>query len=860
VVSLLLALLAMLAPAPPATTPLRLPPGVPIYIADQEPEPVRRAAKDLQRDLNDVLGRDSPLVNRFDAIEARPAIVIVGPASGDGASRHPAITGREAHGVFVRGEHVVLQGADARGTTYAIYTFSERLLGIPPCWFWASWKPLRQDAVTVAAGTELVFESPSVRFRAWFPNDTDLLSPWRARAPEHSEAILETMLRLKLNTLEGGMMDAGSFDRPYTAGRLPRLARDRGLALTGHHMLIFGSDYGNWSAYWTKIRHREPPGLAIANVTALEDFWRYHIETGLREKLEMIWLIGFRGDRDIPFWETFRDAPASDAARARVIEEMMARQVALLKEVTKDPAPLARVTLYNENSDFFAQGLLRPPDEPNLIWTFVAARRDHFPAEDVRRYRNDANRPIGYYMNFQFTSSGAHLAQAEGPWKMEQNFRMVNHSSGRPLEFSVVNAGNIREFLLELSANAAMMNDLGSYRTDGFLEQFCGQYFGPANGAAVAALYRDFYDAYWTQKKPDLPGFDRQYVFQDQRYARAIESILAQLQKGRNLDPLDERAKGAAGGYFRIVPQDNGAANQVDAILHGTSAAIERLTPVVARADALRPVIAEQGRSFFNDHLRVQAHFMLHLNRALQSVAGALAALPDKGNAARSLRSARESLGAIKAVLHEAEHDRFTGWYDGDRLFGVSRLTERVDAAIGALGGDPSTAHVPGQEVPRSGPPAVDDGNAESLEFLQAANANRGDPTQYTSPVTAARTFLAALEERDLKKVAAATALRAATESKNKALFQSILAQKLGQEDLDELARKLSGYELAGTSAPTVDITRIVATRPEGNGIVRRTLTMRREKAGWKLQDISDEGALAKPITVPRIDRRGNRK
>jgi hypothetical protein len=214
---------------------------------------------------------------------------------------------------------VVLQGADPRGTIYAIYTFSEQILGIPPLWFWASWKPTRRDRLDVASGTEILFAPPSVKWRAWFPNDTDLLTPWRARSPENPEAILETMLRLKLNTLEGGMMDAASFDRPYRAGRQTQLARHRGLSVTGHHMLIFGSDYQHWDAYWRKIRHQEPPRKTIADTRALEAFWGYHIETGIREKLEMIWLIGFRGDRDIPFWETFPDAPESDAARARVI-------------------------------------------------------------------------------------------------------------------------------------------------------------------------------------------------------------------------------------------------------------------------------------------------------------------------------------------------------------------------------------------------------------------------------------------------------------------------------------------------------------------------------------------------------------
>jgi hypothetical protein len=271
---------------------------------------------------------------------------------------------------------------------------------------------------------------------------------------------------------------------------------------------------------------------------------------------------------------------------------------------------------------------------------------------------------------------------------MEQNFRMVNTISGRPLEFSVVNAGNIREFLLELSANAAMMYDFDGYHTDRFLEQFCGQYFGADNASAVADLYRRFYDAYWTQKKPDLPGFNRQYVFQDQRYARAIEELLKQLPKGRDVNPLNERARDATGGYYRIVPEDSGARNQVEAIFHGTAASIGPLEEVVQRADELLAAIPEQGRAFFNDNLRVQAHFMLHLNRAFQSVACAMAALPDKPRAVAALRAARRSTRAMKDVLHEAEHDRFTGWYDGDRLFGLDRLSKRIDGAIAGLGED----------------------------------------------------------------------------------------------------------------------------------------------------------------------------
>jgi hypothetical protein len=664
------ALLAM-AVALPATIatggPVRLHPGTPIYLPLTTPEPVRRAARDLQRDLKAVLGKESPLIAEADA--GRPGIVIQTSAG---------LGGPESHVVFTRGPQVVLQGADTRGAIYAIYTFSEHFLGIPPLWFWASWKPTPQEAISIPPGTRLFYPSPYVRWRAWFPNDQDLLTPWKARSQENYEAFLETMLRLKMNTLEGEMMDRGSFDHPYQAGREFRLARDRGLAVTGHHMRIFGSNYEHWDLYWRKIRGREPPPLTIANVEGLEDFWRYHIETGWREKFEMIWLIGFRGRSDIPFWTTFPDAPEGDAARAKVIEEMMTREVELLKAATGNPAPVMRITLYNENSDFVAQGLLHPPTDPTLIWTFVGARRDHFPAADVRSFHNDAHRPVGYYLNFQFTSSGAHLAQAEGPWKMEKNYRMVNAISGRPLEFSVVNAGNIREFLLELSANARMLWDFEGYRTDAFLREFCAQYFGDANADRAAALYRDFYNSYWTQKKPDIEGFDRQYIFQDMRYARAIEQILSALPKGRDLNPLNEMKMDKNGGYFRIVPTDNGTASQIEAIVKGTTESIARLESIVARAT---PPLSP----FFNDHLRTQARFMLGLNQALAATAHAMEAMPDRGRAISCLKEAGNRLADLRNVLHEAEHDRFAGWYDGDHLFNLEKLRQRIQATIKEL-------------------------------------------------------------------------------------------------------------------------------------------------------------------------------
>jgi hypothetical protein len=99
------------------------------------------------------------------------------------------------------------------------------------------------------------------------------------------------------------------------------------------------------------------------------------------------------------------------------------------------------------------------------------------------------------------------------------------------------------------------------------------------------------------------------------------------------------------------------------------------------------PALPLQGREFFNDNLRVQARFLLELNRVLQSVAHAVDVLPDKTEAVASLRRAERAANAMRAALSEAEHGRFTGWYEGDRLFGLEKMRQTIARTIEGLGG-----------------------------------------------------------------------------------------------------------------------------------------------------------------------------
>ena len=356
---------------------------------------------------------------------------------------------------------------------------------------------------------------------------------------------------------------------------------------------------------------------------------------------------------------------------------MLQAQVDVVKEVTGDPAPNLRATFYNEGSTFLATGLLHPPAEPTLIWNFVAARRDHFPAEDLRNLKSSPKRPIGYYLNFQFTSTGSHLAPAEGPWKMAANYRIVDAAGTEPLAFSVVNAGNIREHLVELSANAAMMWRFKEFDADAFLQSFCARYYGADRAADLARLYRDYYQAYWTQKRPDIPGFDRQYIFQDMRYARAVEMLLkgmaANAYRPNPLDghPLDDPSKGSV-GYFRVELQP-GDSSQIDALLRGTAESGRKFAAVVARANSF-PAWTGPGRIFFNDSLLVRAEVMAALNTLLHETALAYQAHDSRNDRRKHLAAAISAADAVRAALDETRHGTFDAWYDSDRVFGLAAI------------------------------------------------------------------------------------------------------------------------------------------------------------------------------------------
>jgi hypothetical protein len=120
---------------------------------------------------------------------------------------------------------------------------------------------------------------------------------------------------------------------------------------------------------------------------------------------------------------------------------------------------------------------------------------------------------------------------------------------------------------------------------------------------------------------------------------------------------------------------------------------------------------------------------------------------------------------------------------------------------------------------------------------------------KFDTPVEGAQSWLNALKSGDLEAVKTATALRGQTEASTKAhkdLFASFVSDDgPQQEDVADLAKGFEGFKVVGkNTAKSTGQIGVILEKTEGRNTLRRTLTMRKEKDGWKVMDFGGTGTI----------------
>lgn len=662
-------------------------PGLAIQIPDEAPSSVKLAAEDLARDLGKVFGQPAPMVVQETGHEYEIGIIVKEPGPVDVPRPGPESFAVNIEKTDTKAS-IVVRGDDWRGCVYGIYEISHDLLGVSPFWYWTGQEVKTSSEILVPWDWEKSHSTPTIRWRGWFPNDISMLKAWLDRDPDRFHRLVETMVRLRMN-----FMDVSRAD-PNMGIPWGRVCRDRGVAVSFTHTSALGSTQSLWNHYWKDIRKVDPPPpVLISRVDRFQELYQYFMDLVKEEDFEVIQTMAFRGPHDISFWGITEeqmdhypppniywnrslipaDSPKTWEAKAATIEFYMHIQYEMLRNTYgEDNMPPIRATLYHENAYFFRDGLLTPPSGPNTIWNFVAARVDHFPEEYLQDPRIKDDQKIGYYMNLQFTPNGCYLANGEGPWKVEDNLRIVNAARG-DFHLGIFNAGSVREFILDLSAGAAALWDLQNYDSDVFIEDYSREYFGSEHAKSISQLYRDFLNAYWQPTKPDLPDFARQYIFNDGRCARALDYLLRNMDQPFNDAPLKSGVNYLPGEQYRITPEDTGESTQIEALIKGLGQAAEDFNDVYTEANQILPQLAADRRPFFQDNLIVRAGAMSGIYSALVDVAIAYRDRDDLQERIRRLESADSHLKRAHSLLKSIDQGKFENWYDNETTFGFGR-------------------------------------------------------------------------------------------------------------------------------------------------------------------------------------------
>lgn len=121
-----------------------------IVVSDGELPPIKLAVETLQRDFKSVMGfRPSIVSVPTDREAGSIELIIVNESTVNpnvDKSELRSLDGFESHRLYADAstKRIYLTGKDMRGAIYAIYTFSEKFLDVPPLWFFSSWRPQKK--------------------------------------------------------------------------------------------------------------------------------------------------------------------------------------------------------------------------------------------------------------------------------------------------------------------------------------------------------------------------------------------------------------------------------------------------------------------------------------------------------------------------------------------------------------------------------------------------------------------------------------------------------------------------------------------------------------------------------------------
>ncbi len=657
-------------------SPIQIDRNTSILISPTEPQPLQLAARDLAGDMEKVFGVRPRIVSAGDTAGTLLVIAGLAPTSADDPKTPEsfslrAVRDRAPADPKKTQDKILLHGADMRGTIYAIYTFSQEVLGVDPMYYWTDHLPKRRVSIPLPADFHRSDPGPLYRFRGFFINDEDLLTGWApGKVSDHSgislevwNKLFETILRLK-----GNMVAPGSWIFPDD-GQV-KLVSERGLLLSQHHATPLGVNFARW-----------PQGVPYdytLHPEIIQRAWENAVNTYAPDQ-EVLWEVGLRGLSDASYSAADPSVRHNDKALGERISQAIADQMRIVRK--RYPNARFVTDLWEEGNRLMQQGVLKIPPEVITVWsdTGYGKLQDDGQVQKgqgaylhVAMMNNDANQLTEMVPLDRLLSETKRFAQAGAT-----QFYLVNTSDVRPVVMS------------SRAAMEAAWGNLSAGQADDYYQQWAKEEFGSAAAAEIAEVYKQYFAA-----PAHTPG-GREYG--DQIYHTDARKMLLYAEVDMPAYVLPDQAPKWQVPYI-LGPNDRKRWLTEDATRQAAvcSEAQPRWQAVYAKAQQAAHLVEPGRRNFYQAQVLTMISINMEGNTMLLHVARGVLA-HDAGHAAEAMgeiRQAEAALDRLTAAEKSAEYGQWRNWYHGDWLTGVSRTREAL-AHFERVLADPNTPVAP---------------------------------------------------------------------------------------------------------------------------------------------------------------------
>ncbi|OWW26040.1 hypothetical protein B4Q04_10705 [Zobellia sp. OII3] len=457
-------------------------------------ETERNAVDDFKQDLEKTVSAKVHIVSDVNDLTDKGAVIVLGtPASNDliavlneeGKIKITKETPGPRGGIWAKTtlqeekEVIVIAGSDVQGFQYAVYDYSNEMLGIDPLQYWTGKEVTPKSIKDLFNFTDRKIAPPKVPLLCYFENDVDELANYRGDLLSYDwesyTEMINSLVRLRYNAIQ-------IFDM---LGRPEFFIRPEYKELTDYKLDI---------AYVEKmIDYAQKKGMKVAIDFALgyqihpmsadkatcwadykEDWltaWRYYLEETPLRKTDIFIL---RPRHQVWDWE-YESSCGED--KVEVFNEVY-KAFGDLVDAYKPNADKVLVC-YSDGMEMWNDGF-RPPKDWIVAWSDHGFGDFEYYPDTTDGYDFGTYMHAGFWLN--------HTVHNPYPEKVESVMKEM--FSGYDADtFCLVNGQNFRPFLLNIEAYAEVCNSPNSFEADAFYKKWTEGYFdGESAEHAVASM------------------------------------------------------------------------------------------------------------------------------------------------------------------------------------------------------------------------------------------------------------------------------------------------------------------------------------------------------------------------------------